>query len=123
MATNIAGHDDDGVLEIYHASFIVCQPSIIQHLQENVPDIRMCFLDFIQQHNTVWFSPDRLCQLTALIISDIAWRSTHQPGYGMFFLVLTHVYAGHHALIIKQVFRKGFGKFCFTHARCTQKDE
>ena len=56
MAADIAGHDDDRVLEIHHPAFIISQSSIIQYLQQYIPNIRMCFFNFIQQHNTIWFA-------------------------------------------------------------------
>lgn len=52
----IAGHDDDRIAEIYRTSLGIGQPSIIEHLQEKIEEIRRCLFYFIEQHNTVRFS-------------------------------------------------------------------
>src|SRR5664279_731632 len=41
----------------------------------------------------------------------------------MFLLVFAHVNAGHHTIIIKKIFSKRFGQFCFTHTRSSQKNK
>ena len=41
----------------------------------------------------------------------------------MLLLILRHVYARHHRLIVEQVFGQGLGQFGLTHARGTHEDE
>ncbi len=61
MATNIAGHDDNGVLKVHHTAFVICEAAIIQHLEQHIPHIRVRFFYFIQQHYAVWFTANCLC--------------------------------------------------------------
>ena len=48
MRTNIAGHDDDSVLEVHGAALTISEATIIQNLQEYVKYIWVCFFDFIK---------------------------------------------------------------------------
>ncbi len=48
---------------------------MIHDLQQNVVDIRMGFLDFVQQHDGVRMLIDAIGQKAALVEADIAGRS------------------------------------------------
>ena len=50
LTLSIARHDDDGVFEVHHTTFIVCQPSIVKHLQKRVKHIGMSLLYLVKQH-------------------------------------------------------------------------
>src|SRR6478672_9380065 len=50
-AADVRRHDDHGVSEIDRATLRISQPSIVENLQKNIEHIRMCFFDFIEQHN------------------------------------------------------------------------
>ncbi len=64
--------------EVRLAPVIISQRAVIHHLQQQVEDFRMRFLDFIQQQHTVRMLIDGLCQQTALIKPDITGRRTNQ---------------------------------------------
>src|SRR5437762_4158220 len=55
-SSNVRRHDHDGVLKVDNASVVIGQMSFIQHLQQDVEDIRMRFLDFVEQHYAVRFA-------------------------------------------------------------------
>ena len=41
----------------------------------------------------------------------------------MLLLIFAHVDAGHHVLVVEQILRQGFGKFCLAHTGGSQEDE
>lgn len=55
---DIGGEDDDGIAEIDVASLAVGESSFIQHLEEDIEDIGMRFLDLIEEDDGVGFSFD-----------------------------------------------------------------
>src|SRR5436305_15154554 len=48
-ATGIAGHDDDGVLEVYRASLSIRQAPIVHDLQQGIEDFWMGLLNLVKQ--------------------------------------------------------------------------
>src|SRR5262249_30914318 len=48
-ASDIGGHDDNGVFEIDGPALSIGQPAVIQNLQQYVEDVAVCFLDFVKQ--------------------------------------------------------------------------
>ena len=83
----------------------------------------MCLLDLIKQNDTIRFSADCLCELTALIVSDISWRRSDQTGYGVFLHVFTHIDPDHVVLIIKQTCRKCLCKLCLADTGRSEEQE
>src|SRR5436305_1472679 len=81
--TGVAGHDDDGVLEVYRASLSIGQASIVHDLQQGVEDFWMRLLNFIEQDDTVRATTHLLGQLTTLVIANVARRATEQTRNGM----------------------------------------
>src|SRR5690606_18708149 len=123
MTTDIAGHDNDGVFEVHHPAFIVGKTAIIQYLQKNIPYIRMCFFNFIQQHYTIRLTSYSLGKLTSLVITHISGRSTYQSANGMFFLVFALLSAGHPTFVVKQVLPQCPRQLGCTHTGSSQGNE
>jgi len=121
--TNVGSHDQNGILEVNSTSLRICDTSIIQYLQKHIEYIRVSLLDLIEKNNTVRFSSNSLCQLTAFLISDISWRRSDQTGHGIFLHVLTHIDTYHILLIIKQCGSQSFGKLCFTNTGWSKEQE
>src|SRR4030095_16722191 len=44
----VRGHDQDGVLEVPHVAERVAQPTIVEHLQQHVEDVRVGLLDLVE---------------------------------------------------------------------------
>ena len=84
IGAEIRGHDDQHIAEIDRASLPVGQPAVVEHLQQNVEDIRMRLFDFVEQHDLIGPAPHRLGQRAALLVADIAGRRADQPGDRMF---------------------------------------
>ncbi len=45
----VGGHDDDSVLEVDRVAETIGQLAVFKHLQQDVVDVRMGLLDFIEQ--------------------------------------------------------------------------
>ena len=50
----------------------VGEAAILQDLEHHVEDVRVGLLDLIKEDHCVRPPPDRLCQLTALVVAHIA---------------------------------------------------
>ena len=83
----------------------------------------MSFLNLIKQYNTVWFTTNSFCKLTAFFISYISRRSSDQTGYRIFLHVLAHIDSYHILLVIKQSRGQCFGKFCLTYTSRSEEQE
>ena len=97
--------------------------AVIQHLKQNVKHIRMCFLDFIKKNDTIWISAYFFAELSALIISHIAWRRTDQLGNTVFLHIFRHIHTNHSLFTAKHSLSQRLGKFCFPNACRSKKQE
>ena len=101
LAADVRSHDHDSIAKIDRAAFAICQSAVFEYLQHGVKYILVCFFNFVKKNYTVRFTPDRLCELAALFIADIAGRSANQAGNCMFFHVFRHIHADHITFIIE----------------------
>ncbi|MNX88271.1 hypothetical protein D3C86_1202340 [compost metagenome] len=74
---------------------MVGQRAVVHHLQQDVVDIRMRLLDFVQQHHGMRMLVDAIGQKTALIEADITGRCAEQTRHGMAFHIFRHVEPQH----------------------------
>ena len=123
VGTDIGSHDQDGVLEIDRAAFVVGQAAVVKHLKQDIEHIRMSLLDLVEKHHRVRLASYRFCKLTAFIVSHIARRRSHEAAYRMTLLIFAHIDACHHVLIIEEELRKGFGKLCLTDTGSSHEKE
>ena len=91
----IGGHDQDHVAEIDLLAVGVGENPVVHDLQQDVVDVLVSLLDFVEQHHGVRVLVDGVGQLAALVIADIAWRGADQAAHGMALHVLGHVEADH----------------------------
>src|SRR5882762_6960356 len=73
-AADVRRHDDNRVPEIHRATLRVGEAAVVEDLQENVEDIRMRFLDLVEEHHRVRPPANRFGKLAALLESDVARR-------------------------------------------------
>ena len=52
----------------------VCDMPLIEHLQQDIEDIRVCFLDLVKQDHRIRIAPYLFRQLASLLISDVSRR-------------------------------------------------
>ena len=74
----VGGHDQDDVAEIRLAAIGIGQFAVIHHLQQDIENIRVSLLHFIQQQHRVGVFGHRLGQQASLVEADIAGRRPHQ---------------------------------------------
>ena len=77
--TGIGGHDQDHIAEVDLLAVVIGQRAMIHHLQQNVEQIRMRLLDFIEQQHAMRMLIDAIGQESALIEANIAGRRTDEP--------------------------------------------
>ena len=98
---DIRGHDDDCVLEVHGAAFAVRQAAVVHDLQEDVEDVGMRLLNFVEQHYGVRPPPDLLGELAAFFVSHVSGRSADEPRDRMLLHVFRHINADHGAFVVE----------------------
>ena len=83
----------------------------------------MCLLNLIKEHDRVRLTPDRLGELTTLIVADIARRCTDQTSGAKLLLILAHINTGHHVLIVKEALSQGSSHLCLTDTCRAEEDK
>ena len=123
FGAEVRGHDDEHVAEIDRAALAVSEPSIVEHLQQDVEHVRMRFLDFVKQHDLIRPPPHRLGQSSAFLVADIAGRGADKPGDRVLLHIFGHVDAHERALVIEQERRKRLGELGLADAGWAQEHE
>ena len=77
-SAEVARHDDDGVAEVDDATLTVSQAAIVEDLQEELDKLPGGLLDLVDEHDRVRFAANVLGELTTLIVTDVARRSTDE---------------------------------------------
>ena len=83
----------------------------------------MGLLDLVKKHYRVWLSAHRLCELSALVITDISRRRSHKTAYRVTLLILAHIDTGHHIFVIEEKLCQSLGQFGLSHARRSHEQE
>ena len=123
LAPDVAGHDDDRVLEVDGAALAVGQAAVVEDLEQDVEDVRMGLLDLVEQDDLVRPPPDRLGELAALVVADVAGRRTDESRYRELLHVLAHVDARHRVLVVEEELGEGARELGLPDAGRTQEDE
>src|SRR5947209_5101574 len=90
------------MFEIHDLPMRVGETAVVQNLEQEIKDLGVCLFNLIKQDNAIGASMYRLGQLTCLIVADIAWRSTNEPGGMMALHELGHVQFDQRVLIAKE---------------------
>src|SRR5437773_1862974 len=101
----------------------VRQRSVFEHLQQNIEDVRMSLLDFIQQDDGVRRPADALGQLTAFFVAHIPRRRADELRDGVLFHELRHVETNQRFLRPKQKLGQAARDFRFSNAGGPQEKE
>ena len=91
LRARVGRHDQDRVPEVHLPPVRIRNMSLVEHLQQDIEDVRMRLLDLVEQYHAVRMAPHLLGELTALVIAHIAGRRAHQPGYIELLHILRHV--------------------------------
>ena len=84
---------------------------------------RVGLLDLVQQDHRVGPAADRLGQLAALFVADVAGGRAHQPGHGVFLHVLGHVDPDHRLLGVEHELRQGARQLGLAHPGGSEEQE
>jgi len=95
--------------------------TVIEHLQENVKDVRMCLFDFVQQDDRVGFAPNGFGELAAFFVADVARGGADEARDGELFHVFRHVDADHRVLFAEQDFGDRARQLRLSHAGGTEE--
>jgi hypothetical protein len=93
LRTGIGGHDQDDVAEVDLLAVVVGQLAVIHDLQQDVEQVRMRLLDFVEQQHAMRMLVDLVGQQAALVEADIAGRRADQPRDGVALHIFRHVEA------------------------------
>ena len=77
---DVRGHDEDDVLEVDGVAEAVGQLAVFKNLQQDVEDIRMRLLDFVEQDDRVRRALDAFGQLAALLVAHVSRRRADELG-------------------------------------------
>ena len=120
---NVAGHDDDGVLEVHRSPLAVGQPAVVQHLQQHVEHVRMGLFNLVEQQHAVGLAPHSLGQVAALLVAHITRRRANQAGDRMLFHELAHVHADQVVFTVEHEAGQRLAQFGFADARGAKEQE
>ena len=123
LCSGVRCHDDDRISEINLPALRVCEISFIQHLQQHIEYVRMCFLDLIKQHDGVRVPPHLLGQLSALIVPDIAGRRADHLRDIELLHILRHVDADDILLAAEDCLRQRLRELCLSDTGRSQEEK
>ena len=101
----------------------VGQASVLEHLQEHVEDIRVRFLDLVEQDHRVGLAAYFLGQVAALLVTDVARGRADQPGHRVFLHELGHVETHHGVFGVEQELGQGTGQLGLADPGRTEEEE
>src|SRR5215212_7914344 len=123
LAAHVGGHYNYRVLEVDRPALGVSEASVVEYLQERVEDIRVSFLDLVEEDNRVGTPADLLRELSRLFVADVAWRRADEPGDGVALLELGHVYPDHGVLFAEEVLGESPREFGLADSCRTEEDK
>ncbi len=112
LGTDVRRQQDDRVPEVDAAALAVLHRAFVEHLEEQLVDVRMRLLHFVEQHHAVRAPPDRLGENAPLAIAHVSGGRSFERGDGMGLLELAHVDRDHVLLAAVEGFgqrQRGFG--------------
>src|SRR5699024_9953399 len=121
--TDIGSHDQDGVLKVYGPALGVCDPSVVQYLEQYVEHIRMGLLNLIKKDYRIGFSSYGFCKLSPFFISYISRRRSDQSGHRVFLHIFTHINTDHVLLVIKKCGGQSLSQLCLTYTGRSKEQE
>lgn len=123
VASDVGSENDYRVLEVHGSALTIGQASVIQELEEDVENIGVGFLDFVEKDDAVGSSADDFGELTAFFVTDVSRRGTDQAGDGVLFAVFGHVNPHHGAIVVEEKFGEGFGGFSFSDSSGAKEEK
>src|SRR3989344_583189 len=123
LRTDVRSHDNNRVFEIDDAALGVGKPAVVENLEKDVKDFRMCLLDLVEENHRVRPVTDRLGKTRTFFEADIARRRANELRDSVFLQQLRHVDANECLLVVEHKFRQCFRQFSFADSRRTEEYE
>mmetsp|Transcript_37123 Transcript_37123/g.80687 ORF Transcript_37123/g.80687 Transcript_37123/m.80687 type:complete len:348 (-) Transcript_37123:1389-2432(-) len=123
LGAQVRGEDHHCVREVHGATLPVRQAAIVEHLEEDVQDLRVGLLHLVEEHDVVGPAPHGLRELPALLVADIAWRRPDEAGDGVLLHVLAHVHAHDVPVVIEELLSQGLRQLGLAHTSGAQEEE
>ena len=101
----------------------VREAAVVQHLQEQVEDVRMRLLDLVQENDRELLAPHGLRELAAVLEADVAGGRADEARDGELLHVLRHVEPHHRVLVVEELLREGLGELGLSDARRAEEQE
>ena len=122
-STQVRRHDNDGVLEVHLATLRVRQATLLQDLEQRVEDIRVSLLDLVEEDNRERLATDLLRELAALVVADVAGRSTEEARGRVLLRELGHIQLDQCILVPEQELGQSLGQLGLTDTGRAGEDE
>ena len=119
----VAGQDQQRVAEVDRAALAVGQPTVVEHLEQDVEHLRVGLLDLVEQHDGVRTAADGLGELAALLVPDVPGWRPDEPRDRMLLGVLAHVDAHDRPLVVEQEVRQRLGQLGLAGAGRAEEQE
>src|SRR5699024_9852002 len=113
----------DGVPEVDRAPLTVGEPTVVEDLQQDVEDGRVGLLHLVEQDDGVWATADRLGELAAFVVADVAGRSADETGDRVLLTVFAHIDPDQSLLIVEEEVRERFRQLRLAHTGGTEEQE
>ena len=123
LAAQVAGHDEDGVLEIHGAALAVGDAAVVENLEQDVEHIRMGLFHFIKEDDTIGMAADGFGELASLVVADVSGRCPDQTGDAEFFHVFGHIDPDHVLFIVEERLGQGLGQLGLADAGGAEEEE
>src|SRR6202044_2993673 len=113
----------DRILEVHGVTEAISQLTILKNLQQDVEDIRVRLLDFIQQHHRVRRALHPFCELTTFLVTHIARRRTDELGDRVLLHELRHIEADQSLLAAEEELGQSARHLRLAHTSRSQEKE
>ena len=123
LAADVRRHHHDGVREVDGPPLAVGEASIVEQLQQDVEDVAVRLLDFVEQQHAVRLPPDRLGQSAPLLVPDVSGGRPHQPRDVVPLHEFAHVDADQRLFVVEQELGERFAELGLAHPGGTEEQE
>ncbi len=101
----------------------VGEPAVVEDLKQEVEDIVVCLLDFVEEDDGVGSPANRFGKKSALLVANVARRSADESCDRVPFHKLRHIHPNHRPLVVEQEFGERLCEFGLSDAGGAHKNE